>query len=70
MVQRTIAMSVMVCVAAALLGCGGTPLVYTDSREEKPGPGLFSGEDGVFTLLEKKRVESGEVEKDEPKNND
>ena len=26
------------------------PLVYETNRELKPGPGLFSGEDGVFTI--------------------
>ena len=32
-------------------GCSGyTPYTYHDDREEMPGPGLFSGEDGVFTI--------------------
>lgn len=42
-----------------LCGCGGTDYTYVDINEEKPGPGLFSGEDGVFTVVKK---DSGEKE--------
>ncbi len=41
-------------VTLGLLGAGCAsshqPFVYEDSREEKPGPGLFSGEDGGFVF--------------------
>jgi hypothetical protein len=40
-----------------LFGCGGKNFDYTDSNEIKPGPGLFSGEDGVFTIIKKERVD-------------
>jgi hypothetical protein len=35
--------------------CAGPPkpFVYETNRELKPGPGLFSGEDGVFTIYGK-----------------
>jgi hypothetical protein len=42
--------------AAALIavfaGCASSPqpLVYHDDRDEKPGPGLFSGENGGFVI--------------------
>ncbi len=35
-----------------LYGCGGEPYHYEADHELKPGPGLFSGEDGEFTLIE------------------
>ncbi len=34
-----------------LSGCGGKEFVYQPDHELKPGPGLFSGEDGEFTLI-------------------
>lgn len=43
---------------ALLWGCGGESYQYSDSREMKPGPGLLSGEDGVFTLYSKEKVSS------------
>ena len=42
-------------------GCGGTEYTYVDERNEKQGPGLFSGDDGVFTVVGKKDEEQ-EVE--------
>lgn len=36
-----------------LCGCGGTDYNYVDTNEQKPGSGLFSGEDGVFTVVKK-----------------
>ncbi len=43
-----------------LAGCGGEPYQYQPDNELKPGPGLFSGEDGEFTLIgsPKKQEES------------
>ena len=46
-------------------GCGGEPYAYVPENELKPGPGLFSGEDGEFHLIkpseEEKREESSEL---------
>ncbi len=37
--------------AAGISACASArPFVYETDRELKPGPGLFSGEDGVFTI--------------------
>jgi len=42
--------------AAALIvnlsGCASTtqPFAYHDDRDEKPGPGLFSGDEGGFVI--------------------
>lgn len=45
-------------------GCGGEPYTYVPENELKPGPGLFSGEEGEFILInapmEEKEEESGE----------
>ena len=41
-------------VVALLAGCGaGKEYVYEPANESPPGPGLLSGDDGVFTLYEK-----------------
>lgn len=34
-----------------MAGCGGTPYDYTSANDTKPGPGLLSGEDGVFNIM-------------------
>lgn len=47
-------------IGAALLllaGCGGQAYTYQDATEAKPGPGLFSGDDGEFSLVESKQTE-------------
>ena len=38
--------------AVLITGCAGSPqpFDYHDDREEKPGPGLFSGEEGGFII--------------------
>lgn len=43
----------VVLVTAVLLlgGCAGEPFDYHHPQEIKSGPGLFSGEDGVFTIF-------------------
>lgn len=48
-------------------GCatGPEPFDYTPTDEIKPGPGLFSGEDGVFTLYGKPDAASTEKEDQE-----
>ncbi|WP_458775079.1 hypothetical protein [Desulforhopalus sp. 52FAK] len=42
-----------------LCSCSGTDYTYVDANEEKPGPGLFSGDDGVFTVIGKDSKEVG-----------
>ena len=44
--------------AIAIGGCASTPepFDYQQENELKPGPGLFSGDDGVFTLFEHRRT--------------
>lgn len=34
-----------------LCSCGGADYTYVDTNEQKTGPGLFSGEDGVFSVV-------------------
>jgi hypothetical protein len=34
-----------------VVSCGGQSFVYQPASESPPGPGLFSGEDGEFTLI-------------------
>ena len=47
-----------------LSGCGGEPFNYEPPNELKPGPGLFSGEDGEFNLIgaPEKKEENNEQE--------
>jgi hypothetical protein len=49
---RTILFLAMVALMAAFYGCAVTPepLDYQPDNELKKGPGLLSGEDGVFTI--------------------
>jgi hypothetical protein len=49
---RAILIIAMVTVMAAFYGCAVTPepLEYQPDNELKKGPGLLSGEDGVFTI--------------------
>lgn len=47
---RILIMSVSLIVS--LSACGGKDYEYT-SDDEKRGPGLFSGEDGVITIYDK-----------------
>jgi len=54
-----------------LHGCGGEPFTYEPDNELKPGPGLFSGEDGEFNLIgsskeQEKKTEEG-TQQEEPK---
>lgn len=41
---------IVVLTSASLVACGGQPLQYTPVDEVPEGPGLFSGEDGEFTI--------------------
>lgn len=48
--------------AVALLAACSTapePFEYRSNREMKPGPGLFSGEDGVFQIVAPTKPETG-----------
>lgn len=49
-------------------GCGGEPYTYVPENELKPGPGLFSGEDGEFTLIHTPTEEEGELDEQPPSN--
>ena len=55
--------------AAALIvilsGCASSlqPFVYHDDRDEKPGPGLFSGDEGGFVVYGESVEEKTEVKK-------
>jgi hypothetical protein len=50
---------------AGLAGCASSdqPFVYHDDRDEKPGPGLFSGDKGGFVIYGESVEEKTEVEK-------
>ena len=50
-----------------LNGCGGESWTYQTDRELKPGPGIFSGEDGEFALIKsaEKKEEAG-LDKENP----
>ncbi len=50
---------------AALAGCASLPqpFVYHDDRDEKPGPGLFSGDEGGFVIYGEPPVQKKDPEK-------
>ena len=53
-------------IAAALVtGCASSPkpFDYHDDRNEKPGPGLFSGEKGGFIIYGEPPVQKKDPEK-------
>jgi len=47
-----------------LAGCASTPqpFEYHDDRDEKPGPGLFSGEAGGYIIYGKPTEENTDAE--------
>ncbi len=54
-------------VAGGLAACSGVePMRYTPIDEIPPGPGLFSGEDGVFTLYRSGAATEDDGESAEP----
>ena len=59
--------STLLLIAVLFLGLGGCSAgkeyAYNPSSETPPGPGLFSGENGVFTVYERK-LEDDPVKKD------
>lgn len=50
-----------------LSGCGGEPFAYQPDHELKPGPGLFSGKDGEFTLLGSPKTQEKKVDPEQNK---
>jgi hypothetical protein len=53
-----------------LFGCGGEPYNYKPPNDTKPGPGLFSGEDGEFNIIgapAEKKKKSAEKDQEEAK---
>ena len=49
--MRTRYLLLLLCLMSLLCGCGGTEYAYRDGRDQKEGPGLLSGKDGVFTIF-------------------
>jgi len=47
----------------ALPGCGSKPFVYNPPSEIPDGPGVFSGDDGEFTLYDSKNDKGGKKSK-------
>lgn len=59
--------SACIAVACLLYGCGGEEFHYVDDAEMKPGPGVFSGKDGSFTIYQKsEQPESEDAKTKEP----
>ena len=55
-VEKARAILIAWMIAGSIAGCSlYQPYEYHDEREEMQGPGLFSGEDGVFTIYGKKK---------------
>ncbi len=65
--RQTILLQAATILAAAcmvLSGCGGESYTYEPDHELKPGPGLFSGRDGVFTVVGSADKKEAEQEKE------
>lgn len=62
--------AVIMAACLVLNGCGGDDWTYQTDRELKPGPGIFSGEDGEFNIIgqteKKEKDQGGEPEKQTP----
>ena len=50
-----------------LSGCAGEEYTYIDEADLKSGPGLFSGEDGVFTIYGKSPSERQQEQEEREK---
>lgn len=48
--RKIISTFAFIVVLTLLAACGGKEFAYQESNDIKPGAGLFSGEDGVFTI--------------------
>jgi len=66
---RAILIIAMVTAMAAFYGCAVTPepFEYQPDNELKNGPGLLSGEDGVFTIYRKPNEGDADNASQEPK---
>lgn len=62
--KRNINFLLKLVVTACLIlgGCGGESYTYEPDNELKPGPGMFSGQDGEFTLVGTPEPEKEEQE--------
>jgi hypothetical protein len=51
-----------------ITGCASTPrpFEYHDDRDEKPGPGLFSGDEGGFVIYGRTSKNSDTTEEPSP----
>lgn len=49
---------VLLCLSA----CGGKDYAYVDPNEDHTGPGLLSGEDGVFHIIDYQKKDTEEAE--------
>lgn len=55
---------VLLLLAIILAGCAGEEYSYVDDADLKPGPGLLSGDDGVFTIYRSTSTEPERGEQD------
>lgn len=62
----------MAVLCLALGACATTPepFAYAPANELKPGPGLFSGQDGVLTLYGKPKPLESETDENAPQGQD
>ena len=67
--MRTRLLILLLCLMTLLCGCGGTEYAYRDGRDQKEGPGLLSGKDGVFTIYNKGGADSEEESPQEDADN-
>jgi hypothetical protein len=65
MKMKWIFLMTAVALIVILSGCASSPqpFVYHDDRNEKPGPGLFSGDEGGFVVYGESVEEKTEVKK-------
>ena len=64
--KAVLGVAVIWMVCSSGVGCSAyKPYTYHNDREEMPGPGLFSGEDGVFTIWGKSSEERPQDTRDE-----
>jgi hypothetical protein len=73
MIKQEFLVMLAAALIAGLAGCATSPqpFDYHDDRDEKPGPGLFSGEEGGFVIYggrsdEAQDAENASEKKDNP----
>ena len=59
--------AVIMTACIVLNGCGGDDWTYQPEHELKPGPGLFSGEDGEFNLVGQPKKKEKDQEEESKK---